>query len=92
MAGTVRVVLTALAWTSAKKYGPTPKTPTHIQQTRIKGLGNSVKVAQLDTGHEMAPFVHCKLTDRPSRIDGIPDYHNLTLARDFNARTAITGT
>jgi hypothetical protein len=92
MAGTVRVVRTALAWTSAKYMGLRLRRRPIYNKTRKKGLGNSVKVAQLDTGHEMAPFVHCKLTDGPGRIDGIPDYNNLTLARDFNARTAVAGT
>jgi hypothetical protein len=61
-----------------------------IQQTKkFKNLGDSVKVAQLDACQEMTPFIHCKLTDRPSRIDGVRDYDQLTIARDLNARTAV---
>src|SRR5215471_13305632 len=63
----------------------------HPQRVRPPS-GNPVKIAKLDTGQEMAPFVHGKLANRTLRPCRIAYHDKLARACDLYALAIVAGT
>jgi hypothetical protein len=56
------------------------------------GSGNIVEVTEPDTGKKMPPLVGGKFTDRPVRIDGASDQHEITVTGYLHALAVIAST
>jgi hypothetical protein len=67
-------------------------TPTLISKLISNGSYNSVEVAELNTGEEMMPFIHSKLTDWTVGLRGVAYDDELASTRDLYASAVIAGT
>jgi hypothetical protein len=67
-------------------------TPALISKLISNGSCNCVEVAELNTGEEMMPFIHSKLTDWPVGLRGVPYNDELASTRDLYASAVIAGT